>query len=59
MNPMLMRSLGAIAPARPKTEAGTNIGAATAVAANPARLRKFLREILRGDFEDCRFVFMR
>jgi hypothetical protein len=49
---MAIRSLGAFAPPRPKTEAGTIIGAATAIAAKPARLRKLLREILREAFED-------
>jgi hypothetical protein len=49
---MAMRSLGAFAPARPKTEAGTSIGAAAAVATKPARLKKLLREMLREGFED-------
>jgi hypothetical protein len=53
---MAMRSLGAFAPPLPKTEAGTIIGAAAAVAANPARLRKLLREM--AGFEDLRFIFM-
>jgi hypothetical protein len=50
MKPIAMRSLGAFAPPRPKTDAGTIIGAAAA--AKPARLRKLLREILRDGFAD-------
>jgi hypothetical protein len=56
MKPMAIRSLGAVAPSRPRAEAGMNSGMVSAAAAIPAFFKKLRREVTRGRRLNWEFV---